>query len=86
MQTIHLGLPGTQGNSTAFQGVLMVKNPPANTGDLRRQELDPWIGNIPWKRAWHPTPVFFSGESQGQRSLTGYSPSGHKESNMTEVT
>ena len=31
----------------------------------------------------HP-PVFLSGESQGQKSLVGYSPWGHKESGMTE--
>ena len=28
----------------------------------------------PWRRAWLPTPVFFPGESHGQRSLAGYSP------------
>ena len=37
-------------------------------------------------RAWLPTPVFLSEESHGQRSLAGYSPSGHKESETTEVT
>ena len=36
--------------------------------------------------AWQPTPVFVPGESHGQRSLVGYSPRGHKESDMTEVT
>ena len=30
------------------------------------------------------TPVFLPGESQGQRSLTGYSPWDHKESDTTE--
>ena len=33
-----------------------------------------------------PTPVFSPGESQGQRSLVGYSPWGRKESGTTEVT
>ena len=28
----------------------------------------------------------FPGESHGQRSLVGYSPYGHKESDMTEAT
>ena len=32
------------------------------------------------------TPVFLPGESHGQRSLMGYSPWGHKESDMTEMT
>ena len=30
------------------------------------------------------TPVFWPGDSQGQRSLEGYSPWGHKESDTTE--
>ena len=41
---------------------------------------------IPCKRAWQPTPVFLPGESDGQRSLAGYSPWDHKELNTTEVT
>ena len=32
------------------------------------------------------TPVFFPGESHGQRSLVGYGLSGHKELGTTEVT
>ena len=35
-------------------------------------------------REWLPTPVFLPGKFPGQRSLMGYSPWGHKESNMTE--
>ena len=31
-------------------------------------------------------PVFLPGEFHGQRSLAGYSPWGHKESDMTEMT
>ena len=38
----------------------------------------------PWRRKWQPTPVFMPEESHGQRSLIGYSPWGHKESDMTE--
>ena len=45
-----------------------------------------WVGEIPRRQAWQPTPVFLSGESHGQRSLAGYSPWGHKESDTTEVT
>ena len=37
------------------------------------------------RRAWPPTPVFLPGESHGQRSLVGYSPWGHKDSDTTEV-
>ena len=45
----------------------------------KRCRLDPWIGKIPWRRKWQPTPVFLSGQSQGRRRLVGYSPWGHKE-------
>ena len=37
-----------------------------------------------WRRQWHPTPVLLPGESHGRRSLVGYSPWGHKESDTTE--
>jgi len=46
--------------------------------------FDPWVGKIPWRRKWQPTPVFVPGESHGQRSLVGYSPRGRKESDTTE--
>ena len=50
----------------------------------KRHRFDPWVGKIPWRRAWQPTTVFLPGESHGQRILEGYSPWGHKESDMTE--
>ena len=46
----------------------------------------PWVGKIPWRRAWQPNPVFLPGESHGQRSLAGFSPQVRKEPDMTEVT
>ena len=49
----------------------MVKNPPANVGDVKRCGFNPWVGKIPWRRAWQLTPVFLPGESHGQRSLEG---------------
>ena len=69
----------------ASQVALAVKNPPANAGDMRHR-LDPWVWKISWRRAWQPTPVFLHGEFYGQRSLVGYSPRGHKESDTTEAT
>ena len=50
----------------------------------RRCGFDPWVGKIPWRRKWKLTPVFLLRKSHGQRSLMGYSPWGHKESDMTE--
>ena len=49
-----------------------------------RPGFDAWVGKIPWRSGWQPIPVFLPGESHGLRSLTGYSPWGHKESDMTE--
>ena len=55
----------------------MVKNEPANAEDLKRHWFDPWVGKIPWRRTWQPTPVVLPRESFGQRSLAGYGPQGH---------
>ena len=38
------------------------------------------------RRQWHPTPVFFPGESQGQQGLVGCRLWGRTESDMTEAT
>ena len=29
----------------------------------RCHEFYPWVGKIPWRRLWQPTPVFLPGES-----------------------
>ena len=52
----------------------------------KRHGYSPWVGKVPWRRAWQPIPVFLPGESHGQRSLVGYRPWCHKEADMTEVT
>ena len=64
--------------------VLMVKNYPCRRHKTWR--FDPWVNKIPWRRAWQPIPVSLPGESHGQRSLIGYSPQSHKESDTTEAT
>ena len=38
-----------------------------------------------WRRPWQPSPVFLPGESDGQRSLAGYSSWGHQESIRAET-
>ena len=47
-----------------------------------------WIQSLgqedPLEEEMQPTPVFVLGKSHGQRSLAGYSPWGHKESDITE--
>ena len=49
-----------------------------------RPGFDSWVRKIPWRRKWQPIPVFLPGESHGQRSLAGYGPCGHKESDTSE--
>ena len=48
-----------------------VKNLPAMQETPR---FNSWVGKIPWRRKWQSTPVFLPRETQGQRSLVGYSP------------
>ena len=57
-----------------FNLVLVVKNLPTNAG------------KTPWRRARHPTAVFFPGEAHWQRKLVGYRPEGLKGLDITEVT
>ena len=58
----------------------MVKNLPA----MR----ETWIQSLgqkdPLEKEMAPAPVFLPGEFHRQRSLAGYSPWGHKESDTTE--
>ena len=49
-----------------------------------RCSFDPWLGKIPRSRKWQPTSVFLPRKFHRQRRLTGYSPWGCKESDMTE--
>ena len=49
-----------------------------------RHGFDTWVRKIPSKRKWEHTPVFLPGKSHGQRSLMGYGPLSHKESDVTE--
>ena len=46
--------------------------------------FDPWLGKIPRRRKWQPTPVLLPGKSRQRRRLVGYSPWGHKELDTTE--
>ena len=62
-------------------GGSVVKNLPANAGDVGDGGFDPWVGKIPWRRKLQPTPVFLPEKSHGQRGLASYSPWGHQEFN-----
>ena len=60
-----------------------VKNIPAmqETQEMQVQSLGQ---EDPWKRKWQPIPVFLSGKSHEQRSLTGYNLWDSKELDITE--
>ena len=57
-----------------FLGCTIGKEPTCQCRKHKRRGFDPWVGNISWRRARQPTPVFLPGESHGQRSLAGHSP------------
>ena len=66
--------------------VLVVKKLAENAEDVRDVGSVSESGRFPRRRTQQPTPAFLPGESHGQRSMGGYSPQGHKELCMTEVT
>ena len=68
-----------------FPGGTSGKEPACQCRRCKRHRFDPWVRKIPWRRAWQPTPIFLSGESQGLRSLVGYSPQGHTEADTTKL-
>ena len=49
-----------------------------------RPGFNSWVRKILWRRVWQPTPVFLPGKFHGLRNLVGYSPWGHKGSDMTD--
>ena len=66
-----------------FPGVTSGREPACQCRKRKRRGFDPWVGKVPWRRSWQPTAVFLLGESHRRRSLAGYSPWGHKESDRT---
>ena len=76
--TEHLALQGFPGGASGKELTCQCRR-------HERHRFDPWVWKIPWRRAWQLTPVFLPGESQGQKSLGGYSPSSCRVG-MTEVT
>ena len=56
------------------------------TCQCRRLRFDPWVGKVPWRREWQPTPVFWPGKSHGQRRLGSYIPWGHRRVGLNLAT
>ena len=59
-----------------FPGGAVVKNLPANAGDVRDMGLIPGLGKSPGGGNGTPSPVFLPAESHGHRGLASYTPSG----------
>ena len=59
-----MGFPGGAGG----------KEPTYQRRRYKRRGFDPWVGKIPWRRAWKPTPLFLPRQFHGQRSLVGHHP------------
>ena len=59
----------------AFPGASVVKNLPS----MEEMQVNLWVRKMPWRRKWQPIR-----KSHAQRSLVGYSPWGHKESDTTQ--
>ena len=68
----------------SVHGASLVAPTVKNLSVIQKTQVQSWVGKTPWGRAWQPTPVFLPGEFHGRRSLAGYSPWGHKESDTTE--
>ena len=75
----------THVTNQAFQEAVVVKNLPANAGDIRDADSIPGWGRYP--EGGHGNPLQYSclESPHGQRSLAGYSPWDHAESDTTEV-
>ena len=60
-----------------FPGGAMVKNLPANAGDMG---FNPWVRKIPWRGKWQPTPVFLLRNSRDRRAWWAIESMGSQES------
>ena len=70
--------------STIYKTLKKKKESACQCRRHRRCGFGPWVGKMPWRRNWQPTPVFLPGKFQEQSSLMGYSPWGCRESDTTE--
>ena len=68
---------------TQRQRIIQMNSKQKQTQGLRKQL---WaVGGGGWSRKWQPTPMFLPGKFHRQRSLAGYGPWSHQESDMTEL-
>ena len=72
LRSLHLTHSKHSVNAVTILGLPRWLSGKESACQCRRLGFNPWVGKIPWRRKWQPTP----GKSHGQRSLAGYSPSG----------
>ena len=78
--------PREEGEPAGCRAGLTDGNPIVATSQCWRPRFDLWVGKIPWRRKWQPTPVLMTGKSHGPTSLVGSSPRGRKESGQDRAT
>ena len=65
---------GEEPEYRGFSGGTDGKEPACQQRRHKRCGFNPWVGKMPWRRTWQPTPGFLPGKSHGQRSLVNYHP------------
>ena len=87
---LYITVPKQNKNKNCFMTCILQTGLPwwlsSKESASRKYRFDPWVGKIPWRSKWQPTPVFLPEKSYGQKSLAGYSPWGRKELDTTEAT
>ena len=69
---------------SCFPGDASGKEPACWCRRYKKHGFNLWVRKMTWSRAWQPTALFLPEEFHGQRSLSGYSPWDHKESDAAE--
>ena len=84
----HFDHSNTIINSKYLETVNVLCFPGGSVGEelpaIQETWVRSWVGKMLWRREWQPNPAFLPGDFHGQRSLAGYSPWDHKESDMTK--
>ena len=78
--TVFWGFPGGSDSKEYVRNAGALGSIPG----FRSPGFDPWVQEIPWRRAWQPTPVFLPGESPWTQEPVGYSLCGRKQLDRTE--
>ena len=73
-----------------FPGGASGKEPTCRCRRLKRYRFNPWVGKIPWRRTWQPTPVFLPRgtpwtEEPDELQSIGSERVGHNWSDLTHM-